>query len=141
MTYRVLVTGPRQWADTITLCAALDDVLAQVPEDEQLVVVHGGAQGADSIAGLWTLRYPNDVAVEEVHAVTNEMWRAQGASSGHYRNQRMVDLGAQLCLACLMRCTLRGCRHKPAHDTHGTADCARRARRAGIPVREVAVFQ
>lgn len=50
-------------------------------------------------------------------------WRSCGRAAGLIRNQRMVDLGADLCLAF------------PLGESRGTWDCVARARKAGIEVR------
>lgn len=92
-------------------------------ETESFVVVHGAARGADSFASEWikAMRaYSNsDLFVEERHYAH---WDHYGKVAGLLRNQEMVDLGAEVCLAFS-----RG-------NSRGTADCIRRAQKAGIPV-------
>lgn len=127
---RVLVTGSRDWTDLAAIAYALLDVTALVP-DVYVTVVHGGARGADTLA---------DEAAEtcgwlrEPHSLTRADWNRDGSQAGHIRNQLMVNLGADVCLAFVMPCAKVNCWIEP-HDSHGTADCIARAKRAGIPVR------
>jgi len=113
---RVLVTGGRDWADK----ACVFDALAEEYKPG-MTVVHGGARGADTLAGEWvkrmqTLGYQ---VVEEVHPAD---WDRHGKAAGLIRNQRMVDRGADVCLAF------------PLGRSPGTRHCMKAARKAGIPV-------
>lgn len=110
MSKRILVTGSRDWEDMPTIQQVLE-------EYGPGVVVHGGASGADRLA--------SSLAVEigwghDPHPVTSKEWREIGKRAGPLRNQRMVDLGADVCIAF------------PRLDSVGTYDCAARAKRAGI---------
>lgn len=102
---RVLVTGSREWMDWPLLCQALN---VNKPD----VVVHGGARGADAMAGEWA----------KVAAKPAEIYPASGFPSPRARNQHMVDQGADVCLAFANSWA------------SGTGMCARMARKAGIPV-------
>lgn len=118
--FRILVTGSRLWTDRIVIALGLAEAAASLlAEDESrsLVVVHGGARGADSLAAQ---------AAPLMH-MTAEAWPANwarhGRGAGPKRNQAMVDRGADLCLAF------------PIGPSRGTRDCMARAAKAGIPVR------
>lgn len=100
---RILVTGSRKWDDWPLLCQALN---VAKPD----VVVHGGAYGADAMAGQWA----------KVARLPAEVYPAAGAP--RVRNQHMVDQGADVCLAFALTWA------------SGTGMCARMARKAGIPV-------
>ena len=84
--------------------------------DDDTVVVHGGAAGADRLAG--------DVVAGMGYAVEvfKADWEGNGRRAGPIRNQWMVNAGADVCLAF------------PLAGSVGTWDCVRRARAAGIPV-------
>lgn len=111
---RVLVTGSRDWSDVSAVYAALDAQRAKFPD---LVVVHGDCPtGADSFARQWART--RGVPMEAYPA----RWERYGKVAGPKRNQRMVDLGADVCLAF------------PLGASRGTRDCMRRAVVAGIPV-------
>lgn len=95
---RVLVTGSRDWDDRARLVAALDELTAL---DQPLTVVHGACPtGADQMASEWCEAWadnPYDSNVfEEQHPAD---WRAYGKSAGFRRNDLMVRLGADICLA------------------------------------------
>lgn len=120
-THRVLITGSRDWdtPDRVWVALELQFGRAYV-ENKTLVVIHGGARGADSQAAAWADRpeYRNKVAV----GVYTADWDTHGKAAGPIRNQEMVDAGADICLAF------------PKGKSPGTRDCILRARQAGIPV-------
>jgi hypothetical protein len=138
-TARILVTGSRTWPDPQLLA----DTLLQVWHDaleaghDGIVIVHGGADGADLLAETWAIG--NSVPYEAHpadwdtcgpdcrpgHRRTRRNGTTYCPTAGHRRNQQMVDLGAALCVAF---------HHS---DSTGTADCLRRAAAAGIPVHRV----
>lgn len=109
---RILITGSREWTDT----EAMGEELLWFGFG---LVVHGAARGADKLADALARGFGWPT---EPHPVTRAEWNRIGKRAGHLRNQRMVDLGADICLAF------------PTVDSRGTWDCAARARRAGIPV-------
>lgn len=120
---RVLITGSREWIHADTLYKAMDVVLNALGPDEPLVLVHGGARGADFFAGYWARQWKNagkDVTVE-VHPAR---WSEHGNAAGPIRNQQMVDAGADLVLAFIR------------DNSPGASHLVRQARKAGIPVRE-----
>jgi hypothetical protein len=129
MTARILVTGSRDWTDPEPVRDALESAVSEFSTVGQPVLVHGAARGLDLLAeGLWrelaaNLRhlYSDDVlAPPEPHPA---LWARYGRRAGPYRNQRMVDAGAVVCLAF------------PIGLSSGTRDCMARAQLAGIPVR------
>lgn len=133
---RVLITGSRGWTDRDTIDYAL---ASELDLHGPLIVVHGGAPGADMLAGRWArwMKRTNPFVAEEEHAAEWEKvcgptcWqhrrkRKSGTAycprQGNIRNQLMVDLGADVCLAF------------PMARSIGTWDCMRRARTAGIEI-------
>jgi hypothetical protein len=117
---RILITGSREWSDTLTIVGAL---LSAVPSEADLrdvTVVHGGCPtGADFFAaraagelGFLVEEHPAD-------------WAEHGKAAGPVRNQGMVDAGADVCLAFF----------QPGAANRGTQDCVIRAMRAGIPIK------
>lgn len=111
---RVLVCGGRDYVDAIAVAAHLDALLREAAYDT-LVVIQGGATGADQMARDWCAR--NGVPYDNYPAD----WTAHRKAAGPLRNQRMIDHG------------------KPDQvlafpGGKGTADMVRRARRAGLPV-------
>lgn len=139
---RVLVTGSRAWTDGRVLGDALLDCWHDAVQlgADGITVVHGAADGADSLADLWAVGHRGLGVLREP---TSADWlscaagcrpghrrlRRDGSeycpTAGHRRNQLMVDRGAAVCLAF------------PLGKSSGTWDCARRAEVAGIWVRVV----
>lgn len=105
---RILVTGSREWSDynsvVRALTVAIETLHTENPDVKTITVVHGGARGADRMAGRFVdqardfLRGKGITLKEEIHPVTPEEWkRSRGA--GLARNQKMVDLGADIAVA------------------------------------------
>lgn len=118
MTYRILITGSRGWKDKSTIKNAILGALSEADFDGEGTIIHGNARGADRLAADICASYNIPVEVHEAE------WTSHGvfnAAAGAQRNQRMVDSGADKCLAFW-----------DGRST-GTADCIRRAKEAGIP--------
>lgn len=126
-TSRILITGSRDWWDAAPIRRALIQAAEDFPAEKH-TLVHGGAAGADLIAAGLAVMLGWQT---ETHPAN---WAIFGKAAGHLRNQRMVDLGADACLAFFMPCR-RSCKKPKPHDSHGATDCAKRAKAAGIPVR------
>ena len=118
---RVLVCGGRDYNGVLAVAGALDDLLS---EHGELVVIQGGAAGADAFAKNWV-----GVARSHGHRVkgieVRADWNKHGRAAGPIRNQRMLD------------------EHKPDlvlafPGGRGTADMVRRAEAAGVPVVTIA---
>lgn len=130
---RLLVTGSRHYSDVEIVRRWLhnafeylsveeweeisfNEVNVVLPSSERVVLVHGGARGLDSLAAtLWSMHGGGSV---EAHPAD---WEKHGKAAGPIRNQEMVNLGADLCLAF------------PLGESRGTRDCIYRALLAGIP--------
>lgn len=119
---RILVTGSRKWVDQAIAWSAIEEAIpGELGPDERIVIVHGGAQGADSMAGAW-VEHVNEpaIAIVECHPAN---WKDLGKRAGIIRNEHMVNLGADLCLAFI-----RG-------NSRGASHCAGLAASREIPVR------
>lgn len=119
---RILITGSRDWPSHHLVIDILEGEVTRHPEG--VVVVHGGARGADSYAAQWCRYQPIFATrvLEEEHPVN---WRPYGIynpMAGRVRNQEMVDAGADVCYAFIYR------------GSPGATHCAERAAAAGIPV-------
>lgn len=117
--YRILWTSSRQLPDG--LLGYVDGVLGRVWQQarcpQQVVVVHGDAPGGDQLVQV---------------AATARGWRTEphslhGFRSARIRNEYMVELDANVCVAVATRWA------------SGTGMCARMARRAGIPTLDYGV--
>jgi YspA, cpYpsA-related SLOG family len=107
---RVLVCGSRNWPDP----AAIRKRLRDLPM--RSVVIHGGARGADEIAGTVANGLGFEVRVFKAD------WDAWGAEAGKRRNLRMLAESPDLVIAFW------------ASGSTGTAHTISNARRLGIPV-------
>jgi hypothetical protein len=113
---RILVCGSRTYPVDFLLPAVLDAYRAGAGD---LVIIDGGARGADTHAHDWAVR----------RGVRSDRWRADwdthGKAAGPIRNQRMLDEGEpDLVLAFV---------DKPLAESKGTADMVHRARKANVP--------
>jgi hypothetical protein len=143
-TYRVLVTGSRDWTnrrqveDTLTTAGALAIALGQ-----RLVVVHGACPtGVDAIANEWAEwhRQRGQPFAVEPHPAQRHPTEDFGPwpGAGPRRNAHMVQLGADACFAFIGLCTSSRCRRPEPHGSHGATGCADLAEAAGIPTRRCA---
>lgn len=118
--FRILITGSRAWTNRNWLGMELIQVAVELAgnTDAPITLVSGACpRGADRIAEEhaegwgWTIeRHPAD-------------WDTHRKAAGYVRNQQMVDLGADICLAFV-----RG-------GSRGATHCGQAAERAGIPTR------
>jgi hypothetical protein len=113
MTGRLLITGSRDWTDD-------DDTIRHalaMRYQPDIVLVQGGARGADTIAAVIWRVFGGEV---ETHRAD---WDQHGNGAGHIRNKLMVDLGADECLAFIR------------NQSAGATGCAALAEKAGIPTK------
>ena len=80
---KVLVTGSRKFTDPFTASLEIDKRLGNLPEGA--VVIHGGALGADKMAG--------EAAARHGHLVRAFFadWDTHGKKAGIIRNLAMLD--------------------------------------------------
>jgi hypothetical protein len=123
---RVLITGSREWPDDNSVGRAIHEWIDKggyiPPVDglEGFTLVHGACpKGADAHAEAFGVAWVEPYGgVVERHPAD---WTV-GRAAGVLRNQKMVDLGADVVLAF------------PTPGGRGTQDCIRRARKAGLNV-------
>jgi 1-aminocyclopropane-1-carboxylate deaminase/D-cysteine desulfhydrase-like pyridoxal-dependent ACC family enzyme len=117
--FRLLVCGGRDYYQPNMVAVPLDILRGRALEKGAiLVIVQGGAKGADQCAREWALG--RGVECETFHAD----WAKHGRAAGPIRNQQMLDSRPD------MVCAFPG--------GAGTADMVRRARAAGVEVFDVA---
>lgn len=113
---RILITGSRDWTSEWRIGNAILVFVEDHGDDHPFTVVHGGAVGADFLAGhaarALGLR-------TEVHPAD---WARYSKRAGYVRNKAMVSLGADVCLAFIK------------NGSRGATMCAGLAEEAGIPV-------
>lgn len=108
----ILVCGGRDFSDYQMMSDVLSDYV-----DKVSIVIHGGARGADKMAGVWAKS--NGVHSAEVGA----LWDNYGKSAGYKRNAAMLLLRPDLVIAF--------------SGGVGTKMMVDLARRAGVEVVEV----
>lgn len=113
MAERVLVCGGRDFNDA----SLFERTLNGLPERPRMVI-QGGANGADRLARWWATF--NHVEVETYTA----QWQRDGKAAGPIRNQAMLINGRPDLVIAFP-------------GGRGTADMVRRARAAGVEVREI----
>ena len=108
---RVIICGSRYWSDRDMIL----DFMKTLPKDT--VIIHGNANGADTIAGeigkelnLEVIPYP-------------AKWKRYGRSAGPIRNKQMIDEGHPDLVVAF---------HNDIINSKGTADMIRQAKKAGI---------
>jgi hypothetical protein len=111
---KILVCGSRTWTNERVIRETLNYYRNQNP-----IILHGGAQGADRIAGTIADEFGFGVSVFKPD------WNTQGIKAGPIRNQKMIDEKPDLVIAF--------------YDgvSKGTMDTIRRAAKAKIPTRVV----
>ncbi len=125
---RILVTGSRDWNDAFRLHRALDAL--ECPSN--VTLVHGDCPtGADRMAAERAKALGWNV---EPHPAP---WKEFGKRAGFLRNEHMVNLGADICVAFIMPCRKAEHADQPQHPSHGTDHCKNLAKQAGITVLEV----
>jgi hypothetical protein len=112
---RLIVCGGRDFKDADWLLKVLN-VWESIFGRENLVIIQGGARGADAYAKAWA--ESREIACETYPAD----WDKHGKAAGPIRNQEMLDQHPDFVLAF--------------PGGNGTADMVARARRAGVPVAE-----
>lgn len=119
MTKKILITGSREFSNVQIMKDALN---AEVIPGEDVIVVHGAARGADTIADK--LAVASSVAtVVRVPADWENRPRWQ---AGPVRNEHMLDLGPDVVLAFYQK----GAANK------GTKNCVQQAKDRHILVKE-----
>lgn len=118
---RVLVTGGRNYDRQEVVDTALDAALGESPTG--IVLIHGGASGADACANAWAYAARARGLSVQVE-VYPAQWREHGKKAGPIRNQRMVTVGKPTLAIAFS-------------GGSGTADCVRRCIQAGIPVTHI----
>lgn len=118
---RILICGDRNWTDVDRIKRAL---LRLGPRRND-TIIHGGARGADRIAGA--LGKVFGMRVKEFPA----QWKLYGKAAGPIRNAQMLEEGnPDVVWAC----------HDYLDRSVGTADMVRKARKAGVPVIYITTF-
>ncbi len=112
---RVLVCGGRDYNDVQHVYRELDGLHAMARHD-CMIVIQGGATGADKLARQWCM----DRTVEYLNFPAD--WEKYGRAAGPIRNEKMILVGAPDMVLAFP-------------GGRGTADMVSKADAAGVPVR------
>lgn len=115
---RILVCGSREFADPFGVSLSIDAGIADLPDGCE--ILHGGARGADAIAGEAAKRHGHTVRVFRAD------WKKHGKRAGIIRNLQMLDENPDAVIA-----------YWNGKST-GTAHTILEASRRGIPVKVIA---
>lgn len=118
---RVLITGDRNWEDADTIVRRLRELRDEHGLD--LLVIHGGATGADITAGMAC----DAMGVDQVCIPAN--WRGRGKAAGPFRNVFMFKLTKPDLVVAF---------HDNIHFSKGTKHMVEYAESKGCPVEIVA---
>jgi hypothetical protein len=114
--FRLLITGSRTWVDIDSIREQFKLVYAKYGKN--VTIVSGGCKnGADFLCEQLAKQAG---WVVETHPAN---WNELGKSAGFKRNQQMVDLGADACLAFI------------ADNSKGATHCSTKAIEANIPTK------
>jgi len=111
---KAIICGGRNFNDRTLIFESLDSIHRSTPIT---IVVHGGASGADNLAGEWAK------ARSITCVVVKALWDVHGRAAGPIRNQKMLELNPEMVIAF--------------PGGKGTADMTKRAANAGISVANV----
>lgn len=109
---KLIVAGPRDYFDAAKFNTALDNFVAEHGDPDMLI--QGGARGVDSLAAQWAALH--DIPMVAVDAD----WNQYGRRAGPMRNIEMSKIGDTLFAV--------------DHQTRGTQNMIRTARKAGLKV-------
>lgn len=140
---RIMLTGSWPYAARDVLADALYELADKLGGDERgVVLVHGQCdprRGRTRIAWAGANPYDKSLSGTDWHGhwiAVGAGWRTEshpadwgrhGTAAGPIRNAQMVRLGASVCVSARVRNV----------PSHGTDDCAAKARRAGVEVVDV----
>ena len=116
---KILVTGDREWTSLEKIASVLEDALTEFHiQPQDVILIHGAARGADSIAGLIGEELGMDVRSYPAK------WDKYGRAAGPIRNKEMLDDNPDIDLALAF--------HPDLSKSKGTRDMIGRLIKAGI---------
>lgn len=121
---RILITGSRDWPEPSVVWHAINETINELHANlDEVTIIHGECEfgGADKFAD----DHAKFLGVKtDPHPVTPHEKRMYGRRAYYLRNKRMVDTGADVCLAF------------NKGNSRGTSMTIGLAKAAGIPVKE-----
>lgn len=118
LTVYIIIAGGRDFDDYDTLITECDFMLSRLSKTHRIIIVSGGARGADTLA----LNYANDRGYDVQIMLAD--WDAHGKSAGYIRNAEMAAVATH-CFAFW------------DHQSKGTKHMIDTARKLNLPVHVV----
>lgn len=82
---KIIVTGGRDFNDKDFVFSTLHRIRRLLTDEEELMIIHGGAKGVDSLAEEW-------VSINFLQSmIYHADWKSYGKSAGPVRNTQMLD--------------------------------------------------
>lgn len=113
--YKVLICGDRYWSKSSSIRREIERLIKVAGRADKLLVIHGGARGADSIAG----QEAQELGVHT--AQVDALWDSYHRGAGPKRNAVMLTLDPDEVVAF----------HPDIESSKGTKDMMSRAKRKG----------
>lgn len=121
--FKVLVCGDRNWTDSELIRTRLAKLVQSAEVGTQaLLLIHGAARGADSIAGTIARAWAETMPINISEFPAN--WGLYGRAAGPIRNREMLQMRPDLVLAF----------HDDIESSRGTKNMVAIARKTGVPV-------
>lgn len=117
--YRLLMFGDRNWGSMKVIereFLKVYEVVKSIDSRTEIIVIHGGAPGADTLAGL--VAHEHSCHTARVDA----LWQTRYRGAGPQRNRIMELLDPHFAIGF----------HKNIEVSRGTKDMARRLEKAGL---------
>lgn len=119
---KVLVCGSRHFNDYDFLGTSLWRLYQERENFNITEIIHGGARGADTLAGEWAKNHNCPVRVFPAD------WEKHGKAAGPIRNAQMLKEGQPNLVVAFL-----------APDSRGTKNMIDQATKAGVPVKVIDV--
>ena|SRR6266446_559678 len=114
---RILVFGSRDFDDDDIVFKTLEALLGWSTEDRGMIIIEGGATGADRLGALVATFYNTD------HETYKADWDKYGYAAGMVRNKQMLDSGLDLAYGFI---------NKPLEQSKGSYGMAEMLRKAKV---------
>lgn len=111
---RIIICGSRYWTDKESIFEIISWLKSVYSHN--LIIIHGGAKGADTIAGSIAAKLNIPVEVYPAN------WNKHGRAAGPIRNREMLSKGADLVVGFTYS----------LDDSKGTANMINLAKQAGV---------
>lgn len=131
--FKVIIAGSRTFYDFQMLCDYCDKILKEKSKTHRIIIIEGGAKGADALGRKYAEQRGYDCETFEADwkdfsepcVIKENAYGKYNALAGHNRNQKMAELADALIAF--------------NKGTSGTNDMVSRAKKHGLLVREILI--